>query len=159
MLKATRSSAGATGNPDWGSGRRSSAADGGGVAEGMEDDPVAPGSSHRRNSRGMGARVFMRPPPTVASSWATQRQADWETLEGVKERIVPRAARPLPFFVLCSFCDDTGVFTYPLVRVVPCTARVCCVAGACWPRSSCGRPCVCSSRSCNNAPTPTSPCT
>ncbi|CAM9632242.1 unnamed protein product, partial [Ectocarpus sp. 12 AP-2014] len=81
MLKATRSSTGATGNPDWGSGRRSSAADGGGVAEGMEDDPVAPGSSHGRNWRGMGARAFMRPPPTVASSWATQRQADWETLE------------------------------------------------------------------------------
>ncbi|CAB1112063.1 unnamed protein product [Ectocarpus sp. CCAP 1310/34] len=81
MLKATRSSAGATGNTDWGSGRRSSAADGGGVAEGMEDDPVAPGSSHGRNWRGMGARAFMRPPTTVASSWATQRQADWETLE------------------------------------------------------------------------------
>ncbi|CAM9909403.1 unnamed protein product, partial [Ectocarpus sp. 6 AP-2014] len=81
MLKATGSSTGATGNQDWGSGRRNSAADGGGVAEGMEDDSVAPGSSHGRNWRGMGARAFMRPPPTVASSWATQRQADWETLE------------------------------------------------------------------------------
>lgn len=81
MLKATRSSTGATGNLDGGGARRSSAADGGGVTEGMEDDPVAPGSSHGRNWRGMGARAFMRPPPTVASSWATQRQADWETLE------------------------------------------------------------------------------
>lgn len=78
MLKAARSS---DGNPDGGGGRRSSAADDGGVAEGMEDDPVAPGSSHGRNWRGMGARAFMRPPPTVAKSWATQRQADWETLE------------------------------------------------------------------------------
>ncbi|CBJ27738.1 conserved unknown protein [Ectocarpus siliculosus] len=130
MLKATGSSTGATGNQDWGSGRRSSAADGGGVAEGMEDDPVAPGSSHGRNWRGMRARAFMRPPPTVASSWATQRQADWETLEGkrwVKERIVPRAARLLPFL-----CFALSAMTPVFVRTRWCAlchlrrARVLC---------------------------------
>lgn len=69
-------------------GRRGPSSDGGGIPEGMgADGGVGPaasavgGGAQGRGWRGMGMGRGAFPAPTVASSWASQRQADWETLE------------------------------------------------------------------------------